>query len=70
MERYPERLLLHEMENKVRLSERITGWQKPTAIDFYALEEPWTKLTDSYSSEPEGDCISTVKRIFAEVFEQ
>ena len=44
--------------------------KKPTAIDFYALEEPWTKLTDSYSSEPEGDCISTVKRIFAEVFEQ
>jgi alpha-N-acetylglucosaminidase len=42
--------------------------KKPTAIDFYALEEPWTKLTDSYSSEPEGDCISTVKRIFKEVF--
>lgn len=68
MERYPERLLLHEMENMVDYQNELLDGKKPTAIDFYALEEPWTKLTDSYSSEPEGDCISTVKRIFKEVF--
>lgn len=49
--------------------EQILNGQTPSPIDFYALEEPWTKMTDSYSSEPEGDCISTVKRIFAEVFD-
>lgn len=49
--------------------ERILNGQTPSPIDFYALEEPWTTMTDSYSSEPEGDCIPTVKRIFAEVFE-
>lgn len=48
---------------------QLLDGKKPVQIDFYALEEPWTQKTDSYSSEPEGDCISTVKRIFAEVFE-
>ena len=41
---------------------------KTAAIDFYAIEERWTKATNVYSSEPEGDCISTVKRIFVEIF--
>lgn len=41
----------------------------PAEIDFYALEEPWTKATNFYTWKPEGDCIPTVKRIFAEVFE-
>ena len=40
--------------------------QQPVEIDFYAVEEPWTKETKSYPFVPEGDCISTAKRIFAE----
>ena len=42
--------------------------KKPAAIDFYAIEEPWTKATNVYPSEPEGDFIPTVKRIFAGTF--
>ncbi len=43
---------------------------KEEAIDFYAMEEPWTLDHTPYSSEPTGDCIDTAKRIFAEVFGQ
>ncbi|MCC8171937.1 MAG: alpha-N-acetylglucosaminidase [Parabacteroides sp.] len=49
------------------LSLKLDG-ANPPEIDFYALEEPWTKATDFYPSEPESDCIPTVKRIFAEIF--
>lgn len=50
------------------LSQRMEG--KPVSeIDFYALEEPWTKATGAYSSRPEGDCIPTVKRIFNKIFQ-
>lgn len=50
------------------LSQQMEG--KPVSeIDFYALEEPWTKATGAYSSRPEGDCIPTVKRIFNKIFQ-
>ncbi len=49
------------------LSLKMEG-EKPEEIDFYALEEPWTKATNPYSFKPEGDCIPTVKRIFKEIF--
>ena len=42
--------------------------EKPKAIDFYAIEEAWTKQTNAYSNQPEGDCIQTVKQLFAELF--
>lgn len=47
---------------------RLLDGRKTAAIDFYAIEERWTKATNVYSSEPEGDCILTVKRIFVEIF--
>ncbi|WP_195370289.1 MULTISPECIES: alpha-N-acetylglucosaminidase [Parabacteroides] len=43
--------------------------KNPEEIDFYALEEPWTKETDPYPSKPGNDCIPTVKHIFKEIFE-
>lgn len=50
------------------LSQQMEG--KPVSkIDFYALEEPWTKATGAYSSRPEGECIPTVKRIFNKIFQ-
>lgn len=49
------------------LSQKMKG-ENPSEIDFYALEEPWTKETQPYASEPEGDCIFTVKKIFGEIF--
>lgn len=36
-------------------------------IDFYALEEPWTKQTNSYASQPEGDAIEVAKEIYAKI---
>lgn len=47
---------------------QILEGKTPTDIDFYALEEPWTKLTNAYPSQAQGNCISTVKRIYEEVF--
>lgn len=49
------------------LTQEMNG-KNPEEIDFYALEEPWTKGTNPYPFEPKSDCISTVKRIFADIF--
>lgn len=48
------------------LSQLMDG-QNPQKIDFYALEEPWTKATNLYTTEPAGDCIDTAKKVFAEM---
>ena len=37
-------------------------------IDFYAVEEPWTKQTNVYNSEDKVDAIETVENIFNLVF--
>lgn len=49
------------------LSDKLDG-KNPAPIDFYALEEPWTKETKAYASAPEGDCVETVKRVFKKAF--
>lgn len=49
---------------------QLLDGKEPAAIDYYALEELWTKATNLYPFEPEANCISIVKRIFVEVFEQ
>jgi len=36
-------------------------------IDFYALEEPWTKQTNSYASQAEGDAIEVAKEIYDKI---
>lgn len=45
----------------------ILDGQQPAEIDFYAVEEPWTKETKSYSYTSENDCISTAKHIFTKI---
>lgn len=40
----------------------------PEQIDFYVLEERWTKMSKTYPDNPESDCIAIIKRIFTEVF--
>jgi alpha-N-acetylglucosaminidase len=43
--------------------------RKPlVTLDYYAMEEPWTKATNPYSAEPEGDCVETAKAAYAEAF--
>lgn len=39
------------------------------AIDFYAIEEPWTKQTNLYSSQAEGDVIEVAKEVYAKITE-
>ena len=39
------------------------------AIDFYAIEEPWTKHTNPYSSQAEGDVIEVAKEVYAKITE-
>ncbi len=36
----------------------------PQKIDWYAVEEPWTKQTNPYSAEAEGDVIETAKDVY------
>ena len=38
-------------------------------IDYYAMDEKWTKQTNFYSSSSSDDCIETAQRIFSIVFE-
>lgn len=37
-------------------------------LDYYAMEEPWTKATNSYTADPQGDCITTAKDVFQKAF--
>ena len=39
------------------------------AIDFYAIEEPWTKQTNPYSSQAEGDVIAVANEVYAKITE-
>lgn len=39
------------------------------AIDFYAIEEPWTKQTNPYSSQAEDDVIEVAKEVYAKITE-
>lgn len=36
-------------------------------IDFYAIEEPWTRQTNAYSSQAEGDAIEVAKEVYAKI---
>jgi alpha-N-acetylglucosaminidase len=37
-------------------------------LDYYAMEEPWTKATNTYTADPEGDCITIAKEVFKRAF--
>lgn len=47
------------------LSEKLTK-KSPTEIDFYALEEAWTKEHKIYPDTPQKEVIATAKRVFLE----
>lgn len=48
------------------LNEKMNG-KKPAKLDYYGLEEPWTKAHNSYPSTPQKEVVPTVKKIFDEV---
>lgn len=45
---------------------RFDGGQ-PQVIDFYALEEPWTRQHNPYVSDAEGDPIDTACEVYREI---
>ena len=49
------------------LSDVLDG--KPMVeLDYYSMEEPWTKATNPYTSAPENDCVTVAKEVFAKAF--
>lgn len=40
--------------------------KSPAEIDFYTIEEPWSRQRKDYPFTPQGDVIDTAKRVFAE----
>ena len=43
------------------LQDQLDG--KPEVkLDYYAMEEPWTRAKNPYTAEPEGDCIEMAKK--------
>ena len=49
------------------LSASLEGKQLPV-IDWYAIEEPWTKISDTYSAIPEGNCVEVAKRVYTTIW--
>lgn len=49
------------------LEKRLQG-EKVEDIDWYAQEEPWTRLQNLYPSRAQGDVVETAQRIYREVF--
>ena len=49
------------------LEEQLNG-MPARELDYYAMEEPWTKSHKSYGAAPEGDCIETARKVFERAF--
>lgn len=54
---------------KTWLDEQLKSFEdgQPKAIDFYALEEPWTLKHNSYASEAEGNPVDIACEIYREI---
>lgn len=54
---------------KTWLDEQLKSFEggQPKAIDFYALEEPWTLRHNSYASEAEGNPVDIACEIYREI---
>lgn len=54
---------------KTWLDEQLKSFEggQPRAIDFYALEEPWTLKHNSYASEAEGNPVDIACEIYREI---
>ncbi|NJP99696.1 alpha-N-acetylglucosaminidase [Streptomyces zingiberis] len=45
------------------LSAALAGEREPGAIDWYAVEEPWTRETKRYPEQPVTDAFTTARRV-------
>ncbi len=43
---------------------RLEGHPVGEALDFYALDEAWTRRTDPYTAEPEGDVVAMAREAY------
>lgn len=61
----PDSTALGEGPNAGKTSRELFALAMPEGpvIDWYAVEEPWTRQTNSYSSEPVGDPVDMAKRV-------
>lgn len=48
------------------LTRRLEG-AAPQSIDFYALEEPWTRQHNDYAAAPEGNAIDVAREVYAAI---
>lgn len=57
---------------KTWLDEQLKSFEggQPKAIDFYALEEPWTLKHNSYASEVEGNPVDIACEIYREIYRE
>ena len=39
------------------------------ALDWYAIEEPWAKVSETYSAQPVGNCVEVAKKVYQKIFE-
>ena len=62
-----QKLLTHT--NKQKLPKTVYGVHD-VAIDYYAMEEPWTLRKNEYTSTPEGNPVDVAKEVFKKVFKR
>ena len=46
----------------------VLNGQPMVTLDYYGMEEPWTKATNAYSSQPEGNPIEVAHEVFDKAF--
>lgn len=68
MEWHFERFLFYEMEGLFDYLACVLDGKQPEELDFYTLEEAWTKETGFYSSIPEGNTVVVAKNILKKFF--
>lgn len=49
------------------LKQKMDG-NNPQEIDFYSVEEPWTKATNPYQSVSQKECIPTAQKVYEAAF--
>lgn len=58
-------------KNANKTAEELFQMAMPSGpqIDWYAIEEPWTLQHNSYTAEPEGDCVEVAKEVVSMIKE-
>lgn len=52
-----------------KVLEDVLNGKPMVQLDYYAIEEPWTKETNTYSATPDSDCVAVSKETFNNAFD-